>query len=74
MAMTASRLRADIYRVLDEVLRTGQPVEIERGGRRLRIVPVEKPSRLESLEEHPGSIIGDPQDLVHIDWSHEWRP
>jgi hypothetical protein len=72
--MSASRLRADIYRVLDEVLRTGQPVEVERAGRRLRIVPVERPSRLDSLEPHPEAVVGDPADLVDIDWSNEWRP
>lgn len=74
VAMSASRLRADIYRVLDEILRTGQPVEIERGGKRLRIVPVDRPSRLASLEPHPGTMIGDAEDFVHIDWSDEWRP
>lgn len=29
MRLTASRLRQDIYRILDEVLETGVPVEIE---------------------------------------------
>jgi hypothetical protein len=36
--LTASKLRANIYRVLDQVLETGVPVEIERHGRRLRII------------------------------------
>ena len=30
MATTASKLRADIYRMLDEVLETGRPLEVER--------------------------------------------
>ena len=29
MRLTASRLRQDIYRILDEVLESGIPVEIE---------------------------------------------
>lgn len=37
MAITASQLRQDVYRLLDHVLETGVPLEIERGGRRLRI-------------------------------------
>ena len=74
MALTVSALRADIYRIIDRVVRTGQPVEVTRKGRRVRIVPVDPPSRLDNLTAHPGDIIGDPEDLVHMDWSHEWRP
>ena len=44
MILTASKLREDIYRVLDHVLATGEPVEIERNGRRLRIVADEPPT------------------------------
>jgi hypothetical protein len=49
-------------------------VEIERKGKKLRIVAVSPPSKLENLERHPGTIIGDPEDLVHMDWSAEWKP
>ena len=35
--LSATRLRADLYRVLDEILENGRPVEIERRGRILRI-------------------------------------
>jgi hypothetical protein len=74
MTMTASRLRADIYRILDEVLETGKPAVIERRGRTLRIVPDERPSRLAALEPRPSYLKADPRDLVHLDWSAEWRP
>lgn len=73
MALTASKLRENVYRILDEVLETGVPVEIERRGRMLKIVPVEPADRLAGLETRP-IIVGDPDDLVHIDWSAEWRP
>ena len=74
--LTASKLRENIYRVLDHVLQTGTPVEIERKGRILRIVPAndDRAPRLVGLQEHPGAITGDPEDLVHLDWSAEWRP
>jgi len=39
MAMSASELRQNIYNLLDEVLETGIPLEIERKGKKLRIVP-----------------------------------
>lgn len=71
--LTASGLRADVYRVLDEVLESGVPVEIERRGRRLRIVPLSERKKLHRLEPH-AVIVGDPEELVHLDWSHEWRP
>lgn len=72
MALTASKLRQDIYRILDEVLDTGEPVVIERNGRRLRIVAEDPPSRLDRLVRRPDVVAGDPDDLVHLDWSGEW--
>jgi hypothetical protein len=72
MALTASKLRQDIYRILDEVLETGEPVVIERNGRRLRIVADDPPSRLDRLVRRPDVVTGDPDDLVHLDWSDEW--
>lgn len=76
MALTASKLRENIYRILDEVLETGVPVEIERGGRKLRIVAVDAPrkDKLALVEPHPGFLLCDPEELVHIDWSGSWRP
>ena len=76
MVVTASKLRADIYRLLDLVLDTGEAIEIERRGRRLRIVADDRPavSRLAAAHPLPGVIVGDPEELVHLDWSGEWRP
>lgn len=74
MTITASRLRDNVYRILDEVLETGTPVEIERRGRRLRIVPAEPKGRLERLIRRPGYLKVDPESIVHLDWSDQWRP
>jgi antitoxin (DNA-binding transcriptional repressor) of toxin-antitoxin stability system len=74
MTVTASKLREDIYNILDYVLATGEPVEIERKGRVLRIVAVPPPgSRLARIKKRD-FIVGDPEDLVEIDWSKEWNP
>jgi hypothetical protein len=67
-------LRANLYRLLDEVLETGVPIEIDRDGRRLRIAPVEPVSRFAALASEPDYLPGDPEDIVHLDWSGEWRP
>ena len=74
MTVTASKLREDIYKILDGILATGEPVEIERKGRVLRIV-ADQPStsRLSRIKKRD-FIIGDPEDLVEIDWSKEWNP
>lgn len=70
---SVSALRANLYRLLDRVLETGEPLEIERHGARLRIAPLERPGRLERLRPHPGFLPGDPDEIVHLDWSAEWR-
>ncbi len=73
MPVTASKLRESIYRILDEILATGVPVEIERRGKRLKIIPADPPSKLANLRPRR-YLRGDPHRLVHIDWSGEWRP
>jgi hypothetical protein len=71
--ITASNLRNDIYRILDQVLETGIPVEIERRGKILRIVPPSPSSKIARLESHD-YLTCDPEEIVHVDWSREWRP
>lgn len=74
MAISASKLRANVYRLLDEVLETGQALEIERKGKTLVIAPKERGSIWERLPRREGAIVGDPDELIHIDWSSEWNP
>jgi len=78
MALTASKLRANVYRLLDEVLETGEPLEIERNGKLLVIAPKQETSEQGSiwdrLPRREGAIVGDPDELIHIDWSSEWDP
>ena len=71
MKLSASKLRQNLYQVLDEVLEKGTPVEIERKGKILKIVPGKSESKLMNLEPHD-TIIGDPESIVNIDWSKEW--
>jgi len=73
MPIKPSQLREDIYRILDQVLATGLPVEIERDGKLLKIIPVEPRSKLENLKPRK-YLLSDPEELVHLDWSGEWRP
>jgi antitoxin (DNA-binding transcriptional repressor) of toxin-antitoxin stability system len=72
--MNASQLRQNIYRILDRILETGEAVVIERKGRRLRIVPEDVPCKLDRLQPDTHYLVGDPDDVVHLDWSEEWQP
>ena len=70
--VTASSLRGDIYRLLDSVVETGEPLVVKRKGQQLRVSREDQPSKLSRLVKHE-CIVGDPEDLVHVDWSGEWR-
>ncbi|MCS6844478.1 MAG: type II toxin-antitoxin system Phd/YefM family antitoxin [Caldilineales bacterium] len=64
--VTFTELRAHIYTLLDEVLESGVPLEVQRGHRRLRILPVEQPDKLQNLVYRPDVVRGDPEDLVSL--------
>jgi hypothetical protein len=69
--ITASKLRANIYRVLDDAASTGVPVQVIRKGVVLRIVPEKRPSKLSRLKKRT-AFVGDPDDIFKIDWRDEW--
>ena len=69
--VTPTQLRTNIYNLLDEVLETGLPLEIKKGDKRLRIIPVDKVDKLKNLISRPEVIQGDPDDLVEINWVDE---
>lgn len=69
--VTPTELRTNIYQILDENLRSGLPVEVKKGDRKLRIVPVEKIDKFQNLVARPDVIQGDPEDLVELSWEEE---
>jgi len=73
MPITASQLRADVYNLLDRAISTGEPIEVERNGVIVRLVP---PRRVDVIDRLPrrNAIVGDPEAVVHIDWSACWNP
>ncbi len=72
--LTATQLRADLYRILDRILSTGRPVEVVLKGRKLRIAPTVPKSKFDRLVSHDDAIIGDPDELLSIDGSRLWKP
>ncbi|MBW1925138.1 MAG: type II toxin-antitoxin system Phd/YefM family antitoxin [Deltaproteobacteria bacterium] len=63
--ISLTALRARLFKAVDEVIRTGIPLEIERKGHRLKIVLVERGKKLENLKPHD-CIVGDPDELVDL--------
>lgn len=75
MEVTTSKLRENIYNIIDKVLESGVPVYIKRKGKTLKISvegSTDKLNRLKELPKRP-VIVGDPDSLVHVDWSTEWK-
>ncbi len=83
MAVSATQLRQNIYAILDEALATGKAVEIERKGKRLRIVPEpveEEMSDEEYAKEFPklaklknhNTLVGSLDDLIDVEWNEDF--
>ena len=72
MRLTASKLRENLYRLLDQVIATGTPIEVTHKGTSLKIIPEKLPSKLGRLPKRK-SFKGDPDDILHMDWLAEGR-
>lgn len=72
MQVTASGLRQNVYKILDQSMKTGKEIEIIRKGMIFRIVPPQKKDKLQNLPKRK-IMQCDPQELVHLDWSSEWK-
>jgi len=69
--LTASKLRENVYGILDQVLETGKPVEVVRKGKVLKIVPEMPPPKLARLKKRK-AYKGDVDQILHMDWLKEW--
>lgn len=71
MKIKATKFRQNMYNLLDHVLQTGLPIEIERNGKILKITTEKPKSKLSNLENHD-VISGDPDSIINIDWMKKW--
>lgn len=72
--LSLTQLRSNLYQTVDNVIKSGVPVEVERHGYKVQIRLLQpKKSKLDNLVKNPRAIIGDPEDIVHMDWSSEWN-
>lgn len=72
MALSITKLQADLYTIIDQVIATGSTVEIERNGHIVKIVAENPKSKLDNLVKRPYPIKDDPENLVQIDWLSCW--
>jgi hypothetical protein len=70
-SVTLTALRQQLFRIVDQIIQTGIPVEIERNGHRLKIVLDDPPEKLANLRPH-SSIVGDPEALVDLE-TDKWQ-
>ena len=73
MQTTLTDLRAHLYQRIDQLIATGVPIEVNRKGYHIKITVEPAPSKLKKLIKRENITIGDPEDLVHMDWSEEWK-
>lgn len=69
---SASKLRENIYQILDQIIVTGKAICIDRKGVLLTIMPSQVKGRLEGLKKRKITK-GNSEDIVHLDWSKEWK-
>lgn len=74
--INTTQFRKNVYNILDDVIKTGRPVEISRKGKILKIVCEKYPDRLKKLKgkKKKKAFIGNSDDLIDMDWSKEWQP
>ena len=70
--ITPSEFRKDIYNKLDLVISTGQPIEIKRKGKILKVIIEDDPGKLSNLKKRDIIKCND-NDLIYIDWLKEWK-
>jgi hypothetical protein len=71
MHITITQLRSNLYKMIDQVIQTGKPIELQRKGVTVKII-LEKPKNdLSKLEKYPDVMVGKPESFVHINWQTE---
>ncbi len=71
MPITATELKKDLFNSLDQVIKTGIPLEIIHKGHTLRVISDEPAHRLKNLVPH-NTIQGDAEALAELS-VYEWN-
>lgn len=71
MELSATRLRQNLYSILDKALESGETIIVKRSGRCLRIIPEMTQSKFSRLKRRRITS-GNGSDLSDIHWDKEW--
>ncbi|MCW1922483.1 hypothetical protein OKA05_07945 [Luteolibacter arcticus] len=80
MILTIEQFQKDAKPWLAKVKETGETLVLLSGAEAYEVRPAGPGTAEQSVRIFEGElpkrsiIVGDPEDLVHIDWSSEWRP
>jgi len=72
MTITPTEFRRNLFKYLDSVIKSNEPLDIDRNGTILKIVPPKKKSKFDKLKVHENVINGD--DIIKNSWEKEWKP
>ncbi|OGK26523.1 hypothetical protein A2954_00975 [Candidatus Roizmanbacteria bacterium RIFCSPLOWO2_01_FULL_37_12] len=70
-SLTITSLRENLFKIVDQVIVSGMPQEIERKGKKLKIVLADKVNKLDNLVPHK-SIRVNPEKLINAK-PYSWK-
>lgn len=70
--ITPSELRQNLYNLLDQVILTGEPIEIKRKDKILKIIVEPSKSKLDNLKKRD-VLNCVPDGIIHNNWEKEWK-
>ncbi len=70
--ITPSKLRQDLYNLLDLVIATGKPIEIKRKNKVLKIIIEQPKPKIANLKKR--DVFNCPPDeIINSNWEEEWK-
>jgi hypothetical protein len=70
--ITPSKLRQNLYNLLDQVIKTGKPIEIKRNNKVLKIIMEPSKTKLDNLKKRD-VFNCEPDEIINNNWEKEWE-
>jgi hypothetical protein len=80
MKINATAFRKNLYQLLDKVLEEGEPIEIERKGRKILVMEKKRKDIYEIFDQR-GQLFAEPDSQLNVealsatdkDWEKSWE-